>query len=213
VTEKNSLIHKLTNRIAIGDYHSDHDAHAEIMTFLDGQSLETLLLLDAEGVVYTTAHWLCIDAVIGLYNYGTVEKYDLLSMSNPSLAGPIPRNEFTLRVAIALIPMFVEIEKLRGPHDVDDVEELAQDVAASVESMIDNMVSDERSARLCRGFYLNGRFGSRALLADDEFEWISEHAMDLLPHLKRVFHDTGFDRSLAEEVLSVDSRPLSHGVL
>lgn len=193
-------------------------------TFLGTQTEETLLLIDSKSVDYSHLHWKSLGTSIRNFHYGTVEIYSDPAMAYPNLAnGPIPMDEFFLRVAVEMIPMLVEcsatvyrskgITGWDGEPAVPDAESLVQEVAASLDGMLDNLAADEASIRMCSGYYLNGTFGDGRLLSYADYEWISEHAVELVPVITETFMVSGFNRDHAEEVLAVSAAPLRAGVL
>jgi hypothetical protein len=223
VPKKEDLVESLTGNLSScgmpSSEWSDFFSH-----FLGSQTEETLLLLESKTTGYTILHWKSLGIAIRNFHYGTVEIYSDPAMAYPDLTnGPIPMNEFFLRVAAEMIPMLVECSApvFRSKGIVDwngepvepDGDSLAQEVVASLDAMLDNLTADEASIRMCCGYYLNGTFGDGRQLSDDDFTWISEHVMELLPTLGDTFITSGFHREHAEEVLSMDTVPFRAGVL
>jgi hypothetical protein len=197
-----------------GDFFSD---------FLGKQSEETLTLLESNTSCLVPLHWKSFGIAIRNFHYGTVEIYSDPAMAYPNLVdGPIPMEEFFLRVSVEMIPMLAEyavrvyLDKdvigWDGEPSMPDNESLAQEVVASLDAMLNNLTASEASIRMCCGYYLHGTFGDGRPLSDDDFAWISEHAMELRPVLNETIV-VGFNRDHAEEVLSVKTAPLRVGVL
>jgi hypothetical protein len=223
VPSKEDIVRSLaSNLVSCGMPSSDWREF--FLHFLSEQNEESLLLLESKTTGYANLHWKSLGIAIRNFHYGTVEIYSDPAMAYPDLAnGPIPMDEFFLRVAAEMIPMLVEcsapVYRSKGVIGWDgepaepDGDSLAQEVVASLDAMLDNLTADEASIRMCCGYYLNGTFGDGRQLSDDDFTWISEHVMELLPTLGDTFITSGFHRAHAEEILSMDTVPLRAGVL
>lgn len=223
VPTKACLVQSLTaNLVSYGTPSSEWGDF--FLDFLSKQDEKTLILLESKTSVFIPLHWQSFGIAIRNFHYGTVEIYSDPAMAYPNLVdGPIPMDEFFLRVAVEMVPMLAEssvtvyrnkgVTGWDGQPSVPDSESLAQEVVASLDAMLDNLTPDEASVRMCCGFYLNGTFGDGRMLSYDDFTWISDHAMELMPVLSEVFVVSGFHRDHAEEVLSVKTASLRTGVL
>lgn len=212
MTEERSAIQTLTAYI-VGDRANLGEWRRSVTTFLEAQSSDTISLIVAGTMTYGDAHWRSLSWSLSHYIHGSDSQYSIRpDVSYPNLVnGPIPMSEFFIRLALEMIPMLVEYNHLYSPSN--EAEEIGQDVSASLVGVLDNISNNEASIAMCRGHYLNGYFGNGNLLPDDDFLWISQHAMELMPTLHETFFTAGFHRRHAEEVLTNKSAPLRTGVL
>lgn len=190
---------------------------SKVREFLRRQSSGTLSFLEEETQGWSPLYFQALDASISNYLY----EYKSSPFPYPEEA-TLPKDEFFLRLAAALVPVSVEhnlpsldaqpVLDWDGQYSGTDLESLCQSVSAEVEGMFDSLTPNQKSLRLCRGYLLNGMYGGGPL-GNREFEWLHDNASVVMRCPDGFFRGGRFDLGVALEIVSVRAEPLRTGVL
>lgn len=185
---------------------------------LQKQNDSILGQVKAETRDWSVLYWQAFDIAIHAYR----NEYDERLLPYPHWDPEVlPDEDFFFSLAVALVPLMVErnLPELDSPPVLDwdgkysgnDIESLCGLVSAELEGMWDSIYPSQKSLRLCRGYYLNGNYGG-ALLPEEEFQWLHDHALEVLPVVDDIFRGSKFDLRFARDYMA-ESTPLRGGTL
>lgn len=214
ISHSNELVQRLTARIAGADKHWFIDLAEELET----QSDETLSFLIELSKDYTEPCWDALSLALRTFLRGSK-----LPDNTHLIEDNIPQDEFVLKITFLLVPLSVmRHEKMLGKKgdfiasdNTYGLVDLYDAVTSDIHRLMTDLLPDEESVKIARACYLITAYGRRhkvPLPSGQDFAWMSEHALEIIPIAGSVFDEGVFDRELAE--LMLQSEPsLRDGVL
>jgi len=210
------VVNLLANSIARRDKHWFID----LEEFLLGQSESTLNTLFEYTAGYTDMCWTVLSDTLRTF----IHNGRTLPDNTHLVPDGLSQDVFFLNLAFSLTPLAVRhhepmigqtVISYAGDDETVTEEEMLECASNSIYDVMDDLLPEEESIRIARACYLitlYGRRGEVPLPSASDFQWMSDHALEIMSLEEPVFIEGVFDRELAELLLDSEV-PLRAGVL
>lgn len=173
-----------------------------------------LELVVAETAEFNKNHWETLGLILNDYIFKYPSPLELKK-------GDLPEDEFVIRAAVKLIPVVVHFHlpmlgttttSWDGSQHENDEYDMQEAACSAILSQLSSTPHSEDQLSILIGTYLLTDFCGEEEFSPEDIQWVSEHALALLPYYDRVFGES-FNRRLAEELVRVETPVMRDGVL